>query len=457
MKKTFKLSALALISLIFPIFTIACDSSEAQSTEKELNYDFSSEEIIIVCDENNSDDFLYFSYDSVEAEELLRRKSEIEEKYGCKITVSNVENDVESFVSSKIASNSKSDIDIIMAFSYYIRRWAGAGYLYDIADYSDIIDYTDSFRWGTKNDLEALAVNGKIYGLLPACFPDNLRSFFYVITTNNQLMKDAGYGDMSVYQEEGTWSREKFEEFIANCSQIDKGIYSLDTGLESFLTTCIYSGGGTIYDSDTGKSGLNNQGVTDSLAWGKGILENYSQQIYLHDDFRDMFLTGYAAMATADSSSITETISKNENIGEFSVLPFPKSENANENTATGYIHSYKHILAIPKIAGDIEASAVVISELFKPLSTMSNSEAIRQYYKQNVFWSDKDVEILFEESEKAEYSYWQEGFHNVLTTIANSTMSSTPAAAIQSSIPTAEHIIENTIKENKEGVELYFE
>ena len=88
---------------------------------------------------------------------------------------------------------------------------------------------------------------------------------------------------------------------------------------------------------------------------------------------------------------------------------------------------------------------------------MSNSEAIRQYYKQNVFWSDKDVEIMFEESEKAEYSYWQEGFHNVLTTIANSTMSSTPAAAIQSSIPTAEHIIENTIKENKEGVEIYFE
>lgn len=457
MKKILK-SVLLLI--LAAIFLTACSPEKNggnKETENESDYDFAGEEITVVCDENNSNDFLYFKADSAEKEELAARKAELEEKYNCKITIQNVEDGVESFISSKSASNSTGDVDIIISLSYYTKRWAKAGYLYDISEYDDIVDYTDSFAWGDKNDLETTAVDGKIYGVIPASWPDNMKSFFYVIVTNNRLMKEAGYGDISVYQEEGAWSRETFEEFIKNCSQADKGIYSLDTGLESFMTTSVYSSGGSVYDSATGKSGLHKPGASEGLSWGREILDKYSDKIYLHDDYRDKFLAGFASMSTADSAAITDKISKNTDIGEFSVLPFPKWPYADEETPTGYIHSYRHTVSIPKIAGDTESSAVIVSEFFAPLSSIQNEEALAEYYRNNVFWSDKDVEILLSESKKAEYNYWQEGFHDIMTSIAKATENSTPAAALQSSVSAADTVIEKTVKVNKEGLSLYFE
>lgn len=452
MKKFLKTLSLFILS---SVFLVGC-SPKVNENNNTPEYDFSEQEITIVCDENNSNDFLYFLTDSPEAEELNKRKSEIEQKYNCKITIQKEENSIDTFVSSKSASNSKGDIDILLSLSYYVRRWAEAGYLVDVADYSEIIDYQDSFRWGTKNDLETGAVNGHLYGLIPTCWPDNIKSFFYIIVTNNKLMKDFGYSDITVYQEEGNWSRETFEEFIANCSQENKGIYSLDTGLESFLTTCIYSGGGEIYDSNSGKTGLRNPGALEGLTWGRNILDKYSDKIHLHDDYRDKFLEGSASMTTGDSALITGKISKNNDIGEFSLLPFPKGPNADENTATGYIHSYNHMISIPQIADDVEASAAVVEALFKPFSTMQNQEQLEEYYRNNIFWSDKDVDILLKENNKAEYNYWQEGFHNVMTSIATMTETTSPASAIEASISAAETIIDKNISENKEGFDLYF-
>lgn len=456
MKKIFKSALLLILSAIF-LTACAPRKSGGNDTNIEGDLDFAGEEINIICDENNSDDFLYFKVDSAEKEELSARKAELEKKYNCKITIQNVEDGVESFVSSKSASNSAGSVDIILSLSYYTKRWAKAGYLYDISEYDDIVDYTDSFAWGDKNDLETMAVDGKIYGVIPASWPDNMKSFFYVIVTNNRLMKEAGYGDVRVYREEGTWSRETFEDFIKNCSQADKGIYSLDTGLESFITTSVYAAGGSVYDSDTGKSGLHRQGALEGLTWGREMLNKYSDKIYLHDDYRDKFLAALASMATADSSALTHSISKNTDIGEFSVLPFPKGPCADEQTPTGYIHSYRHAVSIPKIAGNTEASATIVSEFFAPLSSIPNEEALAEYYRNNVFWSDEDVDILLSESQKAEYNYWQEGFHDIMTSLAKATERISPAAALQSSVSAADNVIEKTIKANKEGFALYFE
>lgn len=453
MKRFLRFSALLLIS---SFFLTSC-GNEKQGNIADADFDFDGQAVQIVLDENNSDDFLWFTADSSEAEELLKRKNEIEKNYNCEIVFQKQENDIGNFVSSKLASNSNGDIDILISLSYYTRRWAKSGYLIDVINYSDIIDYTDSFRWGYQNDLETAAVDGRLYGIIPYCFPDNMRSFFYILVTNNRLMSEAGYDDMSVFQEENNWSRDIFEELIKNCAQQDKGIYSLDTGLESFLTNSVYASGGSVYNKDTDHTGLRNAGALDGLSWGCEILNKYRDNIYLHDDFRDKFLEGNAAMTTGDSSAITGQFAKNSDIGEFSLLPFPKGSKTDENTATGYIHSFRHMISIPTITDDTEASAVIINELFKPLPSIQNEEDLKQYYRNNVFWSDKDVEILFRESANAEYNYWQEEFHTVLTNMASEALAVSPSAAIVSSIDVAEQIIDKSVRENKEGFKLYFE
>ena len=233
-------------------------------TKTENKTDLLGSEINIVCDENNSDGFLWFSSDSKEAEEMLKRKEKIENELNCKINIVNVETGIESYISSKTASNSTGEADITLSLSYYVRRWGKAGYLTDIAEISDEIGFPDTFRWGDENDLETTAVDGTIYGVIPKSFPDNLKSFFYFIVTNDTLVTKATGVSPDIYRENGL-SRDDLEFLVKNSYQPDSGIYGLDTGLESFLTTCIYSGGGSVYNEETGKTGLRDAGTLEGL------------------------------------------------------------------------------------------------------------------------------------------------------------------------------------------------
>ena len=430
-----------------------CGKTETKPEDKT---DLLGSEINIVCDENNCNGFLWFSSDSKEAEEMRQRKEKIENDLNCKINIVNVETGIESYISSKTASNATGDADITISLSYYVRRWGKAGYLTDIAEISDEIGFPDTFRWGDENDLETTAVDGTIYGIIPKSFPDNLKSFFYFIVTNDTLVTKATGVSTDIYRENGL-SRDDLEFLVKNSYQPDSGIYGLDTGLESFLTTCIYSGGGSVYNEETGKTGLRDAGTLEALTWGTDFLNKNSDSIYLHDDFRDMFLSGKAAVATADTAAITDDIADNTEIGKFSVFAFPKGSYAKDNTAAGYIHSYKHAIAVPKITSDVEATAAVINEFFAPLSYLSNEDDLKKYYKNEVFWADEDVDTVFSESAKGRYNYWQEGFHTIMTNIAEASVSRSPTAALSSAVTVADNAVETTVKPNREGLKLYFE
>lgn len=443
---------------IFVLFLVLLMLSGCQKTETktEEKTDLLGSEINIICDENNCTGFLWFSSDSKEAEEMRQRKEAIENKFNCKINIVNTETGIESFISSKTASNATGDADITLSLSYYVRRWGKAGYLTDIAEISDAIGFPDSFRWGDENDLETTAVGGTVYGVIPKSFPDNLKSFFYFIVTNDALVTKSTGISPDIYRENGL-SREDLEFLVKNTYQPSDGIYGLDTGLESFLTTCIYSGGGSVYNEKTRKTGLRDAGTLEALSWGADFLDNNKAAVYLHDDYRDMFLSGKAALATADTAAITDDIADNTEIGRFSVFSFPKGPYATEETAAGYIHSYKHTIAVPKITSDADATAEILNEFFAPLSYLSSEEDLKKYYKNGVFWADEDVETVFGESAKGRYNYWQEGFHNIMTNIAEATVSQSPAAALSSALGIADNSVETTIKPNREGLKLYFE
>ena len=183
MKTALKRIVSVFLILIMLFAFTACNKNPEKPEDGGGDYDFGGATITIYCDENtgdSGDNTIYLSKNSTssEAETLKARVAEIEENYNCKIEIRTVASDIEKQVSSLIASNSKGSVDLIFARSYYLRKWGNADYLVDVNDYSDIVDYTDSFRWGTKNTLELLTCNGKIIGVTPACFVDKIHPFY---------------------------------------------------------------------------------------------------------------------------------------------------------------------------------------------------------------------------------------------------------------------------------------
>ena len=71
--------------------------------------------------------------------------------------------------------------------------------------------------------------------------------------------------------------------------------------------------------------------------------------------------------------------------------------------------------------------------------------------------ADEDVDTVFSESAKGRYNYWQEGFHTIMTNIAEASVSRSPTAALSSAVTVADNAVETTVKPNREGLKLYFE
>lgn len=446
---------------------VACGENNNQTDSGDGEYDFDGQTITIYCDENTGgtdSDNVYLSYDSTtkEAETLKERVAQIESEYNCKIEIKSVPTDIEKQISSLVASNSKGSVDIIFARSYYLRKWGNADYLVDIGEHSDVIDYTDSFRWGTKSTLELLTCNGKLIGVTPACFRDQLPPFYYVVVSNDKLVTNAGFYQPSVYLEEGTWDRDMFTKIVEECTDSAKDIYGLDTGLETFLTLSMLSNGATLYDETTGKTGFRGSNVANGLDWGVNFLKSHTSQVFLNDDYHEKFYAGNAALGTADAVSTSNKIAANTNLSDssmgFTILNFPKGPDADENTALGYISTTLNALCIPTIATDSEASAIVMEKLFEPMDEYQTLEDLKNYYRTQIYWNDSDVDLIYSLAENAEYNYWVEGMSSVLENIASSAYASGANSALASSLDVIDSIItKNGVIENKEGFATYWE
>ena len=465
--KAFKRIA-AIVLLLAMVFSLAaCGEKKNENTGGEGEYDFDGQTITIYCDENTGgtdDDNFYLSYNATtaEAETLKARVEQIQKDYNCKIEIKTVPTDIEKQISSLIASNSKGSVDIIFARSYYLRKWGNADYLVDIGDVSDVIDYTDSFRWGTKSTLELLTCNGKLIGVTPACFRDQLPPFYYVIVSNDKLVTNAGFYKPSVYLEEGTWDRDMFTKIVEECTDSSKDVYGLDTGLETFLTLSMLSNGAKLYDETTGKTGFRGLNVANGLDWGVNFLKSHTSQVFLNDDYHEKFYAGNAALGTADAVSTSNKIAANTSLSGssmgFTLLNFPKGPDATDDTALGYISTTLNALCIPTIATDPEASAVVMEKLFEPMDAYKTFDDLKNYYKTQIYWNDSDVELIYSLADKAEYNYWVEGMATVLENIASSAYSNGANAALSSSLGVIDSLLtKNGIIENKKGFATYWD
>ena len=285
MKALKRIISVGILSAMLFAFAACGKTQNNPGGGNAADYDFDGATIDIYCDENTGDPgdgsiVLSYNSTSAEADALRKRISELEQNYNCTIKITPVLSDIEKQVSSLVASNSKGEIDLIFARSYYLRKWGNADYLVDVMDYADTVDYTDSFRWGTKNTLELLTCKGKLIGVTPACFVDQLPPFYYVLVANDNIVERAGFSNPNVYLEEGTWNRDTFADMVRECTDASTGVYGLDTGRETFLTLAMLSNGATLYDPETGVTGYRSSAAARGLDWGVQFLRDHASEIY---------------------------------------------------------------------------------------------------------------------------------------------------------------------------------
>ena len=139
-------------------------------------------------------------------------------------------------------------------------------------------------------------------------------------------------------------------------------------------------------------------------------------------------------------------------------MNFPYGPDADENTACGYISTTLNALCIPIIASDVEASAVVMEYLFSPMDLYPDFESLKSYYKNNIYWDDNDVELIFSLAEKAEYNYWVEGMSSIFENIAESAYVNGAQTALSASVDAIDNVLKTgNVITNKEGFETYWD
>jgi hypothetical protein len=172
-----KVIAIILMFAFFAVMLSSCGQSgeepeEIESTEPQI--DMGGYYCKILQETKTIDPFTY-PENTVFADTMLKRISDVEGMFNCDIDLSN-EGDADQALLKYVMSNMAAGTDIgEMIFSSNSNmgaNFAYAGYLYPLTELKDILDYENSEKYGGSNILELQCM--KIY--LIRYFPCNCRS-----------------------------------------------------------------------------------------------------------------------------------------------------------------------------------------------------------------------------------------------------------------------------------------
>jgi len=460
-----KIIALFIVVTMFFAFT-SCAQTNTEitpefddSTDNSAN--FNGMQIAFLGDSeyhNDSDQMFGYKTDTSSFDVLLQRIREIEKRYNCEISFSS-----KSGLTTLIPSSGAGGI--ALGDAYYIddslfRPLASAGYMLDVAAYSDIVDVNDSFRWGTKNILELVCCNGKLYGLTPASWIDNISPYYFILISNNDILYKNGFSNPHKYYESGTWDRTIFEEIVSKCADKDSGIYGLDTSNAFIMRMAVYSNDIGVLDKNSSepRSSWHSDVVADSLQWGYDFIQRNKDYITQDGESYDDFIAGNSAMAMTATWHLCRKIVYSDNIKEYSLIPFPCADGQEPGTCGGFLATGLDTISIPVFCENIFEVATVINDIWAPMDGYETEDKLDAYYTSTIFFDPLDMEILRSVIKNAEYNYGIEKVYDKLDAIITNVLTgkNSPAQAIEANIQGVDDAILEFVVPNKEGLESYF-
>lgn len=418
---------IAAIILCIALFACSCSQAEADVgtfdrdyTSGDVKIDFDGKEFRIKFYEYyNLAENSIFAYreDTTFYDAALKRIREIENGLNCKITtINNSGADFEAEFSAKMISGLYFT-DAVMSCSYNLRGSIRGLYFESVLPVSDILDYTDSEKWGRWNLLEQNVWNGELYGVCPVLWPDSFISNSYCFAFNEKFAQKYGQRDPREYLENGIWNRASFEELIgAYCfDDTEEKIYALSAYEGHFLDNALRANNAQTYQLVDGEyiSGYYSDEGRNALEWAYGIICNYHDYLVPSTDdngYCQTFIDERAAMLLSYSSYIYGSRANiSYSIDEYCALPMPNgpAREKEGSSYSGLLECIKNDLLFP-LHADVEASAYIFNRLFDSLEGFDES-GLRSYYLKNYFHSESDLDVLVGTILNARYGFYADG------------------------------------------------
>lgn len=390
---------------------------------------------------------------------MRQRLSDIESELDVDIELtSKGEADFAEYYVASIGSGMKL-VDIFYRGDYN-SLWdlAVGGVLFPMTDFPDFIDLSDSYKYGTPGVLEAAMINGVPYAVQPSYWPGLQGVECCILTYNADRFQTLGLTPLHEYYENKEWT---WDTFLKYCD-FSSAVISKDEDEKIFcanpmylLNLMFYSNGFDYVDVEDGVPQLN---LGDSSAVTS--IEFY-QKLFAYEDSikyvssvndNDSFIEGKTlSQLVLAQYLITGEIAYGIDFA-FNIVPFPNGPDV-EYGEWGQTVTRIFGLAIPTSSESPEMSAHIISELAEPFEEFGGSrEGLYEYYKENVFLSDLDVDIFFELEKDVRYDYDDANLlFDYVENIAGGSKENTAIALIQKYAPNAEKIYYKYIEPNLTG------
>ncbi len=384
--------------------------------------------IFLQRNEEHSTGDNYFGYvtETEFADLALQRVKEVEEKYHIKATIV-TDKDINSTVQNETYAGEVS-ADAIQQASGGINGIARAGLLHDITVLSDYIDYTDSKKWGTLENIKPFFWDNELYAVIPASWPMlKYRSMDGPMIVNENIISYLNETDPREFAEKDEWTWDKLEELMPVYNHINdsgdevKALYTTVHWL--FRTIQPTNGQGMVYQDENGEYqlGLHSDITFEAMytAWNWAFGE-YATFVYidLNNNWTNMlqaFLDGKSVLTIMNG---TDLLGSQNSIAyqmdNFGVVPFPRGPLGNNLTTPGTtITDTRFGTAIPLLCKDPAMSAIILDAIYEPLPGYEEEERIIDYLRHNFFFDDRDVENYIHAFDNIIYNYRQEGITDV--------------------------------------------
>lgn len=427
---------LSVLFVICIVFTLCSCGQQAESeTVPEFDIDIGevdfkgAEFVFAQRNEEHSTGDEYFGYVvNTEFSDLaVRRIKEVEEKLHVKITVDLSGGDIGYLVPATTISGLV-PFDALQTASNPMASLARAGYLYDITALSDIMDYLNAAKWGTKEDLKPLCWNGGLFGVIPAAWPMlKYRSVDGAVVVNETIIGYLQETDPRELCERDEWTWRKFEELMPVYNHInDAGdeVMALETTVHwLFRTMHTTNGVPVVVKDESGDYQLSLHSSADTFEamqtawnWTFGEYSTYVN-IDLSNVWENMlaaFIEGRSVLTIMNGTDLCG--SENSiaySMDNFGVVPFPHGPNGTAQNTGATITDTRFSTCIPALAKDPAISAFVLNAIYEPLPGYEDEESMIDYFRRFYFFDDRDVTNFMNMYNTVLYNYREEGVTDV--------------------------------------------
>ena len=407
-----------------------------------------------------------YKQSSVYNDAVLQRIHDIETRYNCTLKTSNAPGaDFESNFMPILISG-QYFADTVMSSSYNLRPTILSGVFEPLSQVSDIIDYTDSSKWGNWRLLEQSVWDGNIYGVVPVRWPGMAETAGYMFLFNEKMAALLGQPDPREYIDDKSWSREKLGEMMLTYTTDDLGhpLKALLVYEGHFYEAALRANNANTYKLVNGQyvSGYHTPEGYDALKWADDFLHViYADCTYLPcpgDSQRNAVLINedVAMFFSPVSNAFGANSEIPFEVESYCVLPMPNGpervkENAPYTTACDWIHGNMFF----PINGSIDNAAFIADKLFESLDGLGEAE-IKEYSLRYYYHDERDYDLAKEVFENGRYTYYSNGFRRLVVEALYGDHSNSVAEVLDSSEDAMNELVQMYITPTVESLDDIF-